>query len=179
MPMTAMMRIAPLLLIPFLLAGCDVVKDRMGIKDPVKVEAEAKAIGASCRLSGRGLEDCYNLNPASPRAPIYAGWREMNEYMAERKMEAQPPLLNEEGKPIAAHDEAAKVPDSGKDSAKEKEPAKAAAKEAGKEPAKEMAKETTAGKATTAKTETGQESTKDIRPKLKPDLSKEAAAAKR
>ncbi|WP_126459113.1 hypothetical protein [Sulfuritortus calidifontis] len=162
-----MMRIAALLLIPFLLAGCDVVKDRMGIKDPVKVEAEAKAIGASCRLSGRGLEDCYNLNPGSPRAAIYAGWREMNEYMAERKMEAQPPELDAEGKPIAAHDEATKSGD--------KEPAKADA--SGKESAKEPVKE--AGKSAAAKTEAGQEAGKDIRPKLKPDLSKEAAAAKR
>lgn len=159
--MTAMMRIAPLLLIPFLLAGCDVVKDRMGVKDPAKVEAEAKAVGASCRLSGRGLEDCYNLNPASPRAPIYAGWREMNEYMAERKMEAQPPVLDEEGKPIAMQDEAA--------TATGKEPAKEAGspKEAGKTAAKD------------AKAEVSQEATKDIRPKLKPDLAKEAAAAKR
>lgn len=171
--MTAMMRIAALLLIPFLLAGCDVVKDRMGIKDPVKVEAEAKAVGASCRLSGRGLEDCYNLNPGSPRAAIYAGWREMNEYMAERKMEAQPPELDAEGKPIAAHDEAAKASD--------KEPAKAEAKESGKETAKEMSKEPgkEAGKTTTAKADASQEASKDIRPKLKPDLSKEAAAAKR
>lgn len=166
--MTAMMRTAFLLLISFLLAGCDVVKDRMGIKDPVKVEAEAKAIGASCRLSGRGLEDCYNLNPASPRAPIYAGWREMNEYMAERKMEAQPPVLDEDGKPIAMQDEA---PPAGK------EPAKADAKEGGKESAKEAAKE--AGKTAAAKAEASQEASKDIRPKLKPDLAKEAAAAKR
>lgn len=155
-----MMRIAFLLLTPLLLAGCDVVKDRMGVKDPVKVEAEAKAIGASCRLSGRGLEDCYNLNPSSPRAPIYAGWREMNEYMAERKMEAQPPELDEEGKPRAMPDAAGKEAD--KDAA-------------GKETSKEGAKD--AGKTAAAKAE--QEANKDIRPKLKPDLAKEAATAKR
>ena len=152
--MTAMMRIACLLLISFLLTGCDVIKDRMGIKDPVKVEAEAKAIGASCRLSGRGLEDCYNLNPGYPRAAIYAGWREMNEYMAERKMEAQPPELDEHGKPLPAQGTASHEP----------ETAKETAKEAGK----------TADKET--KTASAVETGKDIRPKLKPDLAKEAAA---
>ncbi|MEW5891967.1 MAG: hypothetical protein AB1697_02320 [Pseudomonadota bacterium] len=157
-----MMRIACLLLIPFLLAGCDVIKDRMGIKDPVKVEAEAKAIGASCRLSGRGLEDCYNLNPGYPRAAIYAGWREMNEYMAERKMEAQPPELDEHGKPLPAQGAASHEPESTKETAKE------TAKETTKETGKTTGKET--------KTESAAEAGKDIRPKLKPDLAKEAAA---
>ncbi|NWG87534.1 MAG: hypothetical protein HXY26_08515 [Hydrogenophilaceae bacterium] len=155
-----MMRIAPLLLIPFLLAGCDVVKDRMGIKDPAKVEAEAKAIGASCRLSGRGLEDCYSLNESYPKAPIYAGWKEMNEYMAQRNMEAQPPQVDETGKAAdAAHGETAKEP--------AKETAKGAAKEA--TPAKDAAKEP----AKDAKPK----SDKEAKIKL-PDLAKEAAAAK-
>ena len=147
--MIAMMRIAPLLLISFLLAGCDVVKDRMGVKDPAKLEAEAKAVGASCRLSGRSLEDCYTLNDSSPRAPIYAGWKEMNEYMAERKMEVQPPRLGPDGKPVARAEVAQ------------------ASKEPSKEAKAEMATEA-------VKNGTGKEAVKDIRPK-KPDLAKEVA----
>lgn len=125
--MTAMLRTALLVLIPFLLAGCDVIKDRMGVKDPAAVEAEAKAIGASCRLSGRGLEDCYNLNERQPRAPIYAGWKEMNEYMAQRNMEVQRPTLGDDGKPIEPVQ-----------STESKEAAKEAAKEPAKEPAKDI-----------------------------------------
>lgn len=146
------------LFVLFGLTACDVVKDRMGIKDPAKLEAEAKAVGASCRLSGRGLEDCYGLNESYPRAPIYAGWKEMNEYMAERKMEVQPPTLGPDGKPL--------------------EPAEAVrmAKESAKEPTKEPAKETKAemGKAEMGKEATGKEGIKDIRPK-KPDLAKEVS----
>ncbi|MBI5936284.1 MAG: hypothetical protein HY850_00380 [Betaproteobacteria bacterium] len=150
-----MKRIVLSLLMLSSLSACDVLKDRMGIKDPAKVEAEAKAVGASCRLSGRSLEDCYNLNESYPRAPIYSGWKEMNEYMAERKMEAQPPSLGPDGKPL---DRKASEP------ADKKEPAKEEGKNGGKEPAKDGAKTESGGK----------DAIKDIRPK-KPDLAKEAA----
>lgn len=137
------------LLALFSLTACDVVKDRMGIKDPARLDAEAKAIGASCRLSGRGLEDCYGLNESYPRAPIYAGWKEMNEYMVERKMEVQPPELGPDGKPINPAPEPRMT----------------------KEPAKEPAKET---KAETGKAEAGKDAAKDVRPK-KPDLAKDVS----
>lgn len=158
--MTAMMRIALLALLSLLLTGCDVIKERMGIKDPAKVEAEAKAIGASCRLSGRSLEDCYNLHDNYPRAPIYTGWKEMNEYMAERKMEAQPPKLDAHGKPIEQAEFAAKkelAKDTGKETAKEASKDAKPAKDEGKEAKPEAAEK---------------EAIKDIRPK-KPDLAKE------
>lgn len=78
------------LLVP-LLGGCDQLKQRMGIPDPVKQEAEGKAIGAACRNAGQGLEDCYRLNPDTGKAPIYAGWKEMNEYMTKNNMPIIPP----------------------------------------------------------------------------------------
>lgn len=149
--MTAMMRIALLALFSLLLTGCDVIKERMGIKDPAKVEADARAIGASCRLSGRSLEDCYNLHDYFPRAPIYAGWKEMNEYMAERKMEAQPPQLDEHGKPLEQGEPTAKS-----------------------EPAKDAGKDAKSTKDGDKGGNGGKEAIKDIRPK-KPDLAKEAA----
>ena len=86
-----MKRIALTLLLPLALTGCDRIYDRMGMPDPAKIEAEAKAIGASCRQSGRGLEECYELNPRSPKAAVFDGWKEMNEYMAQRNMEAVSP----------------------------------------------------------------------------------------
>jgi hypothetical protein len=76
---------------PLLLAGCDL----LGIESPEKVaakkEAEGKAIGAGCRHSARSVEVCYELNKRADKAAVFAGWKEMNEYMAENKIEAVPP----------------------------------------------------------------------------------------
>lgn len=86
----------PLLLcLPFLLllAACE----QLGIPDPAKdaaaKEAEGRAIGAACRHAGRALEDCYTLNSAGHKASIFAGWRDMNDYMAENKIEVVKPDL--------------------------------------------------------------------------------------
>jgi len=37
------------------------------------------------------VEQCYALNRRVERAAVFAGWREMNDYMRENKMEAMPP----------------------------------------------------------------------------------------
>ncbi len=50
-------------------------------------EADAKAIGGACRHGLRSIEDCYTLNKGVNKAAIYAGWREMDEYMRENKLE--------------------------------------------------------------------------------------------
>lgn len=59
----------------------------LGIDTPAKQaerrEAEGKAIGAACRHTQRSLEDCYASNPKASKAAIFAGWREMDEYMRE------------------------------------------------------------------------------------------------
>lgn len=69
-----------------LLGGCE----RLGIPDFTKssanAEADGKAIGSACRHAGRAIEDCYNLNPGAQRAAVFAGWREMNDYMAEKNI---------------------------------------------------------------------------------------------
>jgi hypothetical protein len=75
------------------LAGCDA----LGIESPEKVaaarEADGKAIGAGCRHAARALEDCYAVYKKADRAAIFAGWREMNDYMRENKIEPVPPQL--------------------------------------------------------------------------------------
>ena len=75
------------------LAGCE----QLGIPDPTKEAAaaaeEGKAVGAACRHSGRALEDCYALNPGAPKAAVFEGWRSMNDYMMENKLEIVPPTL--------------------------------------------------------------------------------------
>lgn len=80
----------PIILLPLAmlaLSGCE----RLGIPDPAKTaaaaDAEAKAIGAGCRNAGRGIQDCYNLNPAAAKSMVFAGWKEMNDYMTENKLE--------------------------------------------------------------------------------------------
>ncbi|MGS0754086.1 hypothetical protein ACVBEH_04670 [Roseateles sp. GG27B] len=76
-----------------LLAGCD----QLGIEDPAKIqaakEAEGKAIGSACRHAVRAIEDCYVLNSKANKAAMFAGWREMDEYMRENKMEGVIPVV--------------------------------------------------------------------------------------
>jgi hypothetical protein len=100
--------IVPLLLAA--LAGCDM----LGIDSPEKIaalrEADGKAIGGACRHAGRAIEDCYALNRKADRAAVFAGWRDMNDYMRENKIEPVPPTV------VAAAAEA-KEPKESKDKA--------------------------------------------------------------
>jgi len=76
-----------LLLIPLALAACE----QLGLEDPAKIaanrEAEGKAIGGACRQTARPLEECYALSPKAQKAAIFAGWRDMDAYMRENKIE--------------------------------------------------------------------------------------------
>src|SRR3982751_2997502 len=78
---------------PSLVAGCDM----LGIESAEKVaaarEADGKAIGAACRHAGRAIEDCFAIYKKAERAAIYAGWRDMNDYMRENKIEPVPAQL--------------------------------------------------------------------------------------
>lgn len=80
-----------------LLAGCEQVNQRLGLEDPAKkearLEAEGKAVGSGCRQSGRAIEDCYSLYNWLPKAAIFAGWREMNDYMLANKLTEVEPRL--------------------------------------------------------------------------------------
>ena len=126
-----------------LLAGCDVVVGALGIESPEKVaavrEADGKAIGGACRHAGRAIEDCYALNKKAEKASVFAGWRDMNDYMRENKIEPVPPQLatqvaNVGGKAAAAEAEPAKpAPASDKPAAK---PAPEGGKPAKRESAK-------------------------------------------
>lgn len=75
------------------LTGCD----QLGIDTPAKVEerlvAESKAIGSACRHAMRAIEDCYAMNPKAQKAAIADGWREMDEYMRENKLEGVTPTI--------------------------------------------------------------------------------------
>jgi hypothetical protein len=94
----SMNRVLLLLIALTLLAGCDRLYERAGLPDPAKVQAEGKAIGGACRHAGRGLEDCYALNPSASKSAIFEGWKEMNEYMAKNGMQEMPPQIQPKGR---------------------------------------------------------------------------------
>jgi hypothetical protein len=75
------------------LAGCEFDIEKIpGLgPDPVMLarEADARAQGAACRHGLRSIEDCFNLNPRASKAQIFAGWKEMDDYMRTHKIEGQ------------------------------------------------------------------------------------------
>ncbi len=75
------------------LAGCDQLGLESASVTAARVEADGKAVGAACRHGGRAIEDCFTLNRKTDKAAIYAGWREMDDYMRENKIEAVAPTL--------------------------------------------------------------------------------------
>lgn len=94
------------------LAGCEI--PGLG-PDPrvVQRESEAKAIGGACRHALRGLEDCFTLNPKASKALVFAGWKEMDQYMRENKIEGAPSVLTQlEKKPTTARSGADDAEDS-------------------------------------------------------------------
>ena len=93
---------------------------------------DAKATGAGCRLSGRSLEDCYKRNPRAARAEVYAGWKDMNDYMAKQKLNEMAPPPDEPKPEPAAEEEGGK----GGDKAGEKNADKAKSGEKPAEAAK-------------------------------------------
>jgi len=82
------------LLATLVTAGCNLFGSEAAEAVAARREADGKAVGGACRHAGRAIEDCYLLNRRADKAAIYAGWREMNDYMRENKIEALPPQLS-------------------------------------------------------------------------------------
>ena len=76
-----------------LLGGCDALGIESTEQVAAKKEAEGKATGSACRHALRAIEDCYTLNPKAVRSAVFAGWREMDEYMRENKIEGIAPVV--------------------------------------------------------------------------------------
>lgn len=95
-----------------LLTACD--KPDTSIDRDVSIkEGDARATGGACRHAGRALEDCYALNPESDRGSVFAGWKDMNDYMRENKMEEVKPVIDR-SKPAADKDKKASKSESDK-----------------------------------------------------------------
>ncbi|MEO8408822.1 MAG: hypothetical protein ABI476_10365, partial [Oxalobacteraceae bacterium] len=71
--------------------------DRLGLADPVREaasrDAESSATGSACRHAARAIEDCYSRNPEARRAAVFSGWREMDGYMRENKIDGIKPEI--------------------------------------------------------------------------------------
>jgi hypothetical protein len=121
--------LAVLALVAPLAAGCD----KLGIETSAAVaarkEADSKAIGAACRHAGRAIEDCYTLNKQADRAAVFAGWREMNDYMRDKKIaEVVPKIEPPPPAPPPARKPAATDDDEHDDDTRDAKPAKKVAK---------------------------------------------------
>jgi hypothetical protein len=96
-----------------LLAGCDLFGGESAESVAARREAEGKAVGSACRHAMRAIEDCYTLNPKAPKASVFAGWREMDEYMRENKLEGVAPIIPvksaKEAKEVAGAETSAKA----------------------------------------------------------------------
>lgn len=89
-----------LLALTLLLTGCDL---EALLADPrvAQREAEAKAIGGACRYGMRGIEDCYAMNEKASKAAVFNGWKEMDQYMRDNKIDGVPSKLGD-GKNVQA-----------------------------------------------------------------------------
>ena len=89
----APVRLALALLSFALLSGCEIPGVESAEKIAAIKEAEGKAVGSACRHALRAIEDCYALNARAQKSSIFAGWREMDEYMRENKIEGLTPVV--------------------------------------------------------------------------------------
>ncbi|WP_432240983.1 hypothetical protein [Herbaspirillum robiniae] len=74
------------------LSACDYISSFTKPKQtPEEAKAEGIALGAGCRQAGQTLEDCYQRNPEALKAGIFAGWKDMHEYMAAKGIQTVTP----------------------------------------------------------------------------------------
>jgi hypothetical protein len=85
---------AALLLAALGATGCNLFGSEAAEAAVARREADGKAVGGACRHAGRAIEDCYTLNRRADKSAVYAGWREMNDYMRENKLEPVAPQLS-------------------------------------------------------------------------------------
>ena len=102
-------RLAAMLVPLVLLAGCPFSGGESAEAVAARKEAEGKAIGAGCRHAARSVEQCYVTNKRADKAAVFAGWKEMNDYMRENKIEAVPPPPPPPPSPPPADAEAAEA----------------------------------------------------------------------
>ncbi|BEV70788.1 MULTISPECIES: hypothetical protein [unclassified Paludibacterium] len=68
------------------LSGCNWFNHVTGLS-----KEQDRATGAACRQTGRSLEECFRRNPDADKAQVFAGWREMHEYMTKQQLPTMMP----------------------------------------------------------------------------------------
>jgi len=76
-----------ILVLALLLGGCDLIDQLMADPKAAQRESDAKAIGGGCRHGLRSIEDCYAMNDKASKSAIFAGWKDMDQYMRDNKIE--------------------------------------------------------------------------------------------
>lgn len=79
-----------LLLSSGLMAGCEALGIETATQVAARKEAEARAIGSACRHAVRSIEDCFSSNPKAGKAAVFAGWKDMDQYMRENEIVGMP-----------------------------------------------------------------------------------------
>jgi type IV secretory pathway VirB10-like protein len=102
-------KLIAMLALSLTLGGCDYVASFTKPKQtPEEAKAEGIALGAGCRQAGQSLEDCYQRNPDKLKAGIFAGWKDMHEYMAAKNIQTiVPPPMPEKTEADTAKDKEA------------------------------------------------------------------------
>lgn len=95
--MRHLLRILLIALVATGLAGCDLLGIETTSQIAARKEAEGKAIGSACRHAVRSIEDCFESNPRAGKAAVFAGWKEMDQYMRENAVVGMPRSLPDAG----------------------------------------------------------------------------------
>lgn len=78
------------LVMVFTLAGCDKIEALLVDPKIAQRIADSKAIGSACRYGMRNIEDCYAKNEKASKAAMFDGWKEMDQYMRDNKIDGVP-----------------------------------------------------------------------------------------
>ena len=93
----------PLCLSAALLAGCDALGIESATLVAERKQAEAHAIGSACRHAVRSIEDCFEANPKAGKAAVFAGWKEMDQYMRDNQIVGMPSTTDTASEDDASH----------------------------------------------------------------------------
>ena len=98
----------PLCLCAALLAGCDALGIESATQVAERKQAEAHAIGSACRHAIRSIEDCFKSNPKAGKAAVFAGWKEMDQYMRDNQIVGMPSAIDSPtGEELVEHEDTA------------------------------------------------------------------------
>ena len=93
-----------------LLAGCDALGIETAPQVAARKEAEGMAIGSACRHAIRSVEDCFRSNPKAGKAAVFAGWKDMDQYMRDNQIVGMPTEIKPEEAESGHEADAPKTP---------------------------------------------------------------------